>query len=476
MKCRLIGLLAGCVMLASMAHAATISGTAFYRERIGAPPGARFVAVLRDTSRADAPAIALGRVEIANAGNPPYAFEITYDADTIKPNHTYGVRALLLSADGRLLFTTDTRTPVITRGAPTRVEIVLKRVASSPDPASSPTGAHGLRLPASFKGTLPCGNCAGVAHHLDLWPDQTYHMRRVYIGMDDWRDGDRGSDRDYWRDELGHWYADPARDEIVLFGASEMPLRWQVIGPHRLRQMDIEGNPIESDLNHALTSDGSLRPTDLERTFLLGRMSLEANATRFAECVTGRTYLIAQDGEYDALERAYLAGTDAPREPLIVHVEGDLVMHPAMDGPESGRLVVDRFIATRPGVTCERQRAKAHLVNTYWRIDRLRGEEVAGLVDRREPHLVLLNDPAPRYRATVGCNRLSGDYVRQRDRLTFGPAAGTRMACAAPLDGMENTLAQTLGAVRAYRTTGDSLTLLDKEGEIVALLTAVYFR
>ena len=465
-------LITGLVMMSSASRAETITGKAFYSERIAAPPDGRFVAVLQDTSRADAPAIELGRIEKDNPGNPPYQFEIEYDAESIKHNHTYTVRASLLSADGKLLFVTDMHTPVITRGAPKEVEIMMKRIARGPAPVTSSVGAHGLRLPASFTGTLPCADCAGISYHLDLWPDQTYHMRRVYLGVDDSPDDARG----YGNDELGQWYADPANDKIILFGAAEMPLHWEVKGPDRLRKMDIQGNPIESELDYDLTSDGHLTQTDLEGLFLLGEMTYMADTATFRECVTGRIYPISQEGDYRALERAYLADADGPGEPLMVHVEGSLVMRSAMEGPDRRSLVVDRFIQTRPPTGCVRQRASADLTNTYWRLDRLRGEQIKGLPDRREPHLVLQDTPSPRIRATVGCNRMTGSYDRQGEHLTFGPLAGTRMACPAPLDRLEDALARALGDVRGYRSTGEILTLLDGQGEIIALLTAVYFQ
>lgn len=472
MKRILIALFTGCMMMISTGHAETITGRAVFSEPIAAQPDARFVALLQDTSVADAPAVELGRYETENADNPPYHFEIQYDPGAIKSSHTYSVRASLLSAEGALLFTTDTHVPVITRGAPKDVEIIMKRVGGVPYETVSTVGAHGLRLPASFTGTLPCADCAGIEYHLDLWPDQTYHMRRVYLGVDDSRDDGRG----YGNDELGQWYADPANDKIILFGASEMPLHWEVKGPDRLRKTDIEGNPIESELNYDLTSDGHLVQTDLEGLFLLGEMTYMADAAMFRECVTGRSYPIAQEGDYRALERAYLDDRDAPGASLTVHVEGGLVMRPAMEGPDRRSLVVDRFIQTLTDQSCERQRAKADLINTYWRLDEMHGESIKGLPDRREPHLVLQNESSPRFRATAGCNWMSGPYERQGNRLAFGPAAGTRMACPAPLGRIEDTLAQILGAVREYRITGESLTFLDGEGEVIAIFSAVYFR
>ena len=45
-------------------------------------------------------------------------------------------------------------------------------------------GAHGLRLPASFIGDLPCADCERLRYRLNLWPDQVFHLRRAWVGKD----------------------------------------------------------------------------------------------------------------------------------------------------------------------------------------------------------------------------------------------------------------------------------------------------
>lgn len=109
---------------------ASVSGEATYRERIVVPPGTRFEAVLEDVSLADAPSVRIGEAVIENAGQPPYRFSIAYDPKQIVASHTYAVRATLRH-DQRLLFTSDTHTPVITRGNPDDVRIVMKSVTAS---------------------------------------------------------------------------------------------------------------------------------------------------------------------------------------------------------------------------------------------------------------------------------------------------------------------------------------------------------
>jgi uncharacterized lipoprotein YbaY len=93
--------------------AGKVKGTATYRERVALPPNAIFEAILQDVSRADAPAVVIGRARIAHPGNPPIPFEITYDRSLVDPSHHYDVRARILM-DGKLLFTTDKSYTVLT--------------------------------------------------------------------------------------------------------------------------------------------------------------------------------------------------------------------------------------------------------------------------------------------------------------------------------------------------------------------------
>lgn len=334
---------------------------------------------------------------------------------------------------------------------------------------SAEPGAHGLSLPASFSGTLPCADCAGIAWHLDLWPDQAFHLRREWLG----RSGAGG--KTTRRDQVGRWYATPRdRDVLVLPGNGDAAIRWQVLAPDRLRLLDRAGEPIESTLNYELTSDGSLVETDIEDLFLGGMMTYYADAAAYEDCLTGRTYPIAQEGAYLALERAYLADRSAPGAELYVHVDGSLLMRPAMEGPERRSLVVDRFIRTRPGISCERQRASAALVNTYWRIDRLADQPVEGLPQRREPHVVLRGGTETRFSATLGCNQLIGGFEREDGRLRFSAGPSTLMACPPPIDRQESLLIDVLGAARSYRINGETLTLRDASDEVIGVFTAVY--
>ncbi len=134
------------------APGAVVSGTATYRERIALPPEAAFEATLEDVSRADAPATTIGTARIENPGNPPYRFEIPYDPKQIDERHSYSVRARVV-VGGQLMFTTDTVTPVITRGNPVTVSLLLRGVRAASTEAGP--GLEGTRWVLATLGGAP---------------------------------------------------------------------------------------------------------------------------------------------------------------------------------------------------------------------------------------------------------------------------------------------------------------------------------
>lgn len=207
-----------------------------------------------------------------------------------------------------------------------------------------------------------------------------------------------------------------------------------------------------------------------------GEMVYMADAALITLCKTGESYPIAMEADYLPLERAYLAGRSGPGAPLYVTVEGSIEPRPRMEGEGTRpNLVVHRFVHAWPDMSCERARADAELVSTYWRVVRLGDQPVAAAEDRREPHIQLRDDDGPRYTATVGCNQLAGRYTIDGDELAFGPAAATRMACPAPLDALERKLSDTLARASGWRIEASVMELTDEEGVPLALFEAVYF-
>ena len=323
--------------------------------------------------------------------------------------------------------------------------------------AAEPLGAHGLSLPASFTGVLPCADCPGIRHQLDLWPEGGFALRRDYI------------DRDGGGDSLGRWHVDPARGALVLVGPEAM--EWQILNDGRLRLMDAEGQPIDSDLPYEL-DPGPLEPFDLALP-MTGEFVYFADAALFTECMTGQRMPVVMEGAYIELERAYLEARAAPMAPLLVRIDGRIAEAEAMEGPPRRSVHVEALEHVTPGGACQGP-GPAELINSYWILTELDGRAVGDLEGRREPHLVLLQQEGTRFAATVGCNQMIGSFSLDGDALEFGPAAATRMACPPPLDAAEAALGAALDATRSHDSDGRALRLFDAEGRILARFEAAY--
>lgn len=321
-------------------------------------------------------------------------------------------------------------------------------------------GAHGLTLPGSFTGTLPCADCPGIDHHLDLWPGGGYALRMAY------------QERDTVSEQFGRWHADPARRAIVLDG--EAPMEWQVLGTGDLRLLDRDGQPIESELPYDLTA-GPLDPLAIAGP-MTGMFTYFADAAMFEECLTGQRVPVLMEADYLALERAYMDARSAPMAPLLTRLEGSIAMAEAMEGPDRPSLTVERLHHVTPGGDCLRSRAPAELVNSYWRVDSVDGHPLDPADGRREGYLLLLpgEEGETRFSATLGCNMMMGGYSLEGDSLGFGPVAASMMACPPPLDRLEGVFAAALEAVDSARSDGHSLQLLDADGRIRAQFTAVH--
>ncbi len=330
--------------------------------------------------------------------------------------------------------------------------------------------APGMLLPATFTGTLPCADCEGIRHHLDLYgASQSFALRR------EWLNGDATVTEDI----IGRWHVDPARQAVILQGPLwEAPLQWEVLGNGNLRLLDQAGEPIESALPYEL-EPGPLVPTDLSLA-ATGEFVYFADAAIFTECLTGQRVPVSMEEGYLMAERAYLAALDAgmePMSPLLMTLNGQVTERPVMEGPPAPSLVIESLVTVTPGGSCSRSRVPADLVNTYWRVLSVGDTDFDGAEVRREPYVLLFEDDgALRLSATAGCNMMMGGAERDGDSLSFGAVASTMMACPPPLDAWEQALARALEATASVETDGLTLSLKDADGETLAQLEAAYTR
>ncbi len=112
---------------------ATVSGSVTYRERLALSPGAKLVVELRDVSYQDAAAPLIARQTISDPGQVPIKFKIEYNRDDIDSRNVYSITARIVESDDRLAFINDTAYEVITRGKPSKVDVLLVLVQPPPD-------------------------------------------------------------------------------------------------------------------------------------------------------------------------------------------------------------------------------------------------------------------------------------------------------------------------------------------------------
>lgn len=196
-----------------------------------------------------------------------------------------------------------------------------------------------------------------------------------------------------------------------------------------------------------------------------------ADAPTIVHCATGRTYPVAQDEDYLALERAYLEARSAPAEPVYVKMDASIEPREQMEGPDRLTVVPEAFRGIFQGVDCSD--GTPGLTDAVWMITALGDIVLDRDLISREPSLVFLGDGS--FAASVGCNLMRGVYTRSDPSLSFPqPVASTMMACPGPIGDWERALGEALAAVAGYESGGRILRLLDAEGRPVAQLRAVY--
>lgn len=138
------------------AQTASVTGTVTYVQRIALPPDAVITVQLEDISLADAPSVLIAEQVIPAEGRQvPFPYVLEYDPAVIVDNHSYNVRATIKQGE-KLLFISDTITPVITRGAPTEnVEIIVVPVAQPEATAQPETPAQPEAPQQPAPATLP---------------------------------------------------------------------------------------------------------------------------------------------------------------------------------------------------------------------------------------------------------------------------------------------------------------------------------
>lgn len=118
----------GCASSTGPSELFKVTGTLTYPQHTVLPPDAVVYISLVDVSpRQDASADIVARQTIKQPGQTPISFELDYNPAQIKANHLYAIQVVITAKD-ELRLTNASPYPVITKGNPCRVNVVVGQV------------------------------------------------------------------------------------------------------------------------------------------------------------------------------------------------------------------------------------------------------------------------------------------------------------------------------------------------------------
>ncbi|GAB1439815.1 envelope stress response activation lipoprotein NlpE [Providencia sp.] len=160
-----------------------------------------------------------------------------------------------------------------------------------------------------YSGVIPCADCSGIEATLLVNQDGSYVEQLVYLGTKDGNSAFHDSGK--WSLEGNKLRTTNAKGENTYFS--------KAADDQSVTLLDLEGNPIETQLNYTLDRVKPSKKSGLYRYM--------ADAAVFTECESGRQY--AASGI--ELEKAYSeTGVDGGT-PVYVEVEGYYSVRPSME-------------------------------------------------------------------------------------------------------------------------------------------------
>lgn len=187
-----------------------------------------------------------------------------------------------------------------------------------------------LTLPVTFAGDLPCKDCIARRVTLTLRPDTVFLTRTIWLG-------DPEPNEAY---DLGRWDLDASGRRLILKGGAN-GVRLAMIDPDAIHMIGTDANDSTSaggsaTLARARSVERFDEPLRLRGYFLHTR-----GGPVLGECSSRKRWPIAAEADYFVLERAYRAARLAPGAPLLVSVDGRLVLRRRSSG-EREMVVIER--------------------------------------------------------------------------------------------------------------------------------------
>ena len=220
--------------------------------------------------------------------------------------------------------------------------------------------------------------------------------------------------------------------------------------------------------------NATVAPPDVPHR-MRGLYAFTGNSGSFMDCTSGQRLPVSPEADSMTLERAYGISRSFG-ESLLTSIEANLAMRPpeASPAPDSPAprptLVVQRFISLSSDTACPPLPAAVALQGSYWKLDRLRGNAIERPRGQAEPHLILQTAKS-RVSGSSGCNRLTGTYLLNGNRLKLTQLAVVGKPCR---EGGKQAQAFTtaLGQVVSWRVADRRLLLVDAQGRAIVQFTS----
>jgi copper homeostasis protein (lipoprotein) len=326
--------------------------------------------------------------------------------------------------------------------------------SSSMQPAKPLAAELTVSAPALFVGMLPCADCQGIRYQLDLHSPEAFFLRMTYLG--------KPVQKVF--DEIGEWSAAADGKTLVLRGQHASPQMFSIEDAGSLRKLDMQGQPIVSELNYALARQPQYQALEPEAR-MRGMYRHDGSAVRLEECSTGLDLVVAEEGAATDLRAQYLKVESTADAATLVELDGRIVQRPREGGGAADTLIVEHVHGFWPSESCGARGVTHDLTNTRWVLVRL-GEIPVVVRDDRREQFIALQSADRRVVGNAGCNRVNGSYEINGDGLTFSQLVTTRMAC--PDMQRESALVHALKATMRWSIDGAHLELFDESGALLA--------
>ncbi|NTW56225.1 MAG: META domain-containing protein [Chlorobiaceae bacterium] len=112
------------------------------------------------------------------------------------------------------------------------------------------------------------------------------------------------------------------------------------------------------------------------------------------------------------------------------------------------------------------------ILNTAWRVVELNGAKT-GFLSGQKLDFYLTLSRGGQFSGSTGCNHLSGSYIMNAGRLSFGSLLITRIACPSPLMERERMFLDAIRKVVSYSNEDGRLRLFSADGQKIIELSAV---